>query len=813
MNRRVAKLALLPAALLVCGPLYAQAEPVDPSAPARSVAKPLWQADRDYYVNNIASEVVSPSSADEQVGAKGQVKAGKSSAKEPEDSEESSRDDTITGFPPAAEELSKREALATTEGISPRKTARQAGQQKVQRARLLTLLVEFNPNARDNFSGWERPNTDPNVEADCVTEPANTFLSGPLHNELPNPATVGRGTDNNTFWVPDFTPRFYQKLIFSTKGVQQRIRRDLDGGISIKKKTVRNYYTEVSKGRYLITGEVSPWLRLPHSEAFYSADTCEAGEASDIGHPTNPLGTGQMAIDAVKALAAANPNFPWTRYDVEDQGDFDDDGDLFEPDGALDHVILLHAGTGQEGGGGAQGTYAEWSSSNVVGAATGGVPIDEAGGIRVFNYTTQPEDAGVGVIAHEYGHDLGLPDLYDSIGPTTDSDVGFWDIMSTGSNSGKLIQVQPTHMGAWSKYVLGWLEPEVLEYGSKRAELVLGQAAKPPKGTDAAVRIDLPAKQVEVGAPHSGETAWWSSNDQSWADVRLTRSIDVPAGSDVRFWSWNEYLIEELWDYGFIEVSTDGTTWEQLEVFDQDGNLVSTDDDPNGRLVDFGGLENGLTGDSGGYRHDYVDLTPYAGDTIQLRLRYATDAAFEERGWFADDFSVTANGTEVWADDVEDGLNGWTPEVSSFTTTTGAGWVQTSGTFDYEQYYLAEWRNFVGFDKGLKTPYVTDYFVGEEWRVRRTPYNAPGLLIWHRDQANSLNDLTNNLFDPPSIGSKGTVLLVDAHYEPARYRGAAASGQPESAGQPPRTAAGQRRGVRQGRPPSVQGLRAGSRRG
>ena len=110
--------------------------------------------------------------------------------------------------------------------------------------------------------------------------------------------------------------------------------------------------------------------------------------------------------------------------------------------------------------------------------------IPEAGGLRVFNYTTQPEDAGVGVIAHEYGHDLGLPDLYDSVGPTTDSDVGFWDIMAVGSNSGKLIQTQPTHMGAWSKYVLGWLEPEVLEYGSKRAEFVLGQAAKPPKGTD-----------------------------------------------------------------------------------------------------------------------------------------------------------------------------------------------------------------------------------------------------------------------------------------------------------------------------------------
>ena len=66
-----------------------------------------------------------------------------------------------------------------------------------------------------------------------------------------------------------------------------------------------------------------------------------------------------------------------------------------------------------------------------------------------------------------------------------------------------------------------------------------------------------------------------------------------------------------------------------------------------------------------------------------MRLRYATDAAFEERGWFADDISVTADGTEVWADDTESGENGWTAEVRSFTNTRGAGWVLTSGTIDY----------------------------------------------------------------------------------------------------------------------------------
>jgi immune inhibitor A len=103
--------------------------------------------------------------------------------------------------------------------------------------------------------------------------------------------------------------------------------------------------------------------------------------------------------------------------------------------------------------------------------------------------------------------------------------------------------------------------------------------------------VNLPQKVVQRGTPHSGEAMWYSNNDQSWADVKISRTLEVPAGADVRFWSWDNYDIEELWDYGFIEVSTDGaSTWTQLEVRDEAGNVVSTNDDPNGNLVNFGGL-------------------------------------------------------------------------------------------------------------------------------------------------------------------------------------------------------------------------------
>ena len=89
-----------------------------------------------------------------------------------------------------------------------------------------------------------------------------------------------------------------------------------------------------------------------------------------------------------------------------------------------------------------------------------------------------------------------------------------------------------------------------------------------------------------------------------------------------------------------------------------------------------------------------------------------------------------------------------------------------------------EWRNRVGFDKGLRTPYTSVFDVDGEWKVNRLPYNAPGMLVWQRDSAYSFNDINSHQFDGPSIGAKGQVLLVDAHFNPARLRGVAAKANP-----------------------------------
>ncbi|MFD0527716.1 M6 family metalloprotease domain-containing protein [Kitasatospora arboriphila] len=76
-----------------------------------------------------------------------------------------------------------------------------------------------------------------------------------------------------------------------------------------------------------------------------------------------------------------------------------------------------------------------------------------ADGARIYGYLTIPEDARIGVCAHELGHLLfGFPDLYDVDGSS--EGVGNWCLMGAGSWGGD--GDVPTHPSAWCKIQQGW---------------------------------------------------------------------------------------------------------------------------------------------------------------------------------------------------------------------------------------------------------------------------------------------------------------------------------------------------------------------
>jgi len=151
-----------------------------------------------------------------------------------------------------------------------------------------------------------------------------------------------------------------------------------------------------------------------------------------------------------------------------------------------------------------------------------------------------------------------------------------------------------------------------------------------------------------VVAPHSGDTHWYAGY-QSQFDSIATVDTEVTGGEDLDFWTW--YFIEEGWDYGFVEARVNGE-WRSLELVNDAGEVVTTDEDPQGNNTEG----NGLTGTSGGVyfvdEPQYIHLSAQVpADADALRFRYSTDAAYLDTGWFVDDVQVDGSGTTLSSDD------------------------------------------------------------------------------------------------------------------------------------------------------------------
>ncbi|WP_274323538.1 immune inhibitor A domain-containing protein [Halosimplex aquaticum] len=94
--------------------------------------------------------------------------------------------------------------------------------------------------------------------------------------------------------------------------------------------------------------------------------------------------------------------------------------------------------------------------------------------------------------------------------------------------------------------------------------------------------------------------------------------------------------IEANWDYGFVQVSTDGgETWHSLSNQDTDGAPA----DGAHPLV----RENvpGLTGNTDGWERQSFDLSEFAGnESVLVSVRYVTDWAVAQPGWWVKNVTV-----------------------------------------------------------------------------------------------------------------------------------------------------------------------------
>ena len=223
--------------------------------------------------------------------------------------------------------------------------------------------------------------------------------------------------------------------------------------------SVRQYYNEVSYGNLTLAPAaetsgtandgVVGWITLPYSHPNTGGNIGAANE--------------QITRDAI---LAADPFVNFAAFDTNGNGYISFD-EL--------HVVIVVAG--YEAAYGASNTCSPsiWAheyylDTDVAAPTVDGVKVASAvgnGGYTQFGeWDCELNDlpghaATIGVMVHELGHDLGLPDMYDVNGDT--AGIGYWGIMGTGgwnrSSSTSFFGNSPAHPDPWSRLYEGWLTP------------------------------------------------------------------------------------------------------------------------------------------------------------------------------------------------------------------------------------------------------------------------------------------------------------------------------------------------------------------
>ncbi|APH07083.1 immune inhibitor A domain-containing protein [Bacillus weihaiensis] len=511
----------------------------------------------------------------------------------------------------------------------------------------------------------------------------------------------------------DFNQKHYEDLMFGDKEFK------LFNGEKVK--TFKQYYEEQSGGSYTVDGTVSQWLTVPGTAKEYGDDNPAGGHDN-----LSPKGPRDLVKDSLNAAVASGMDL--SEYDDFDLYDLDGDGNQNEPDGLVDHLMIIHAGTGQEAGGGALGDDAIWSHrwtlDGVYPVQGTQADVDYWGGnIAAFDYTIQPEDGAVGVFAHEFGHDLGLPDEYDTQYTGQGEPVASWSIMSGGSWNGKVAGTEPTSFSPQNKEFFqammggNWaniLEVDYEDITKLGTASYLDQSVTKSKNPGI-IKINLPEKEVEGILPEFGKTYYYSTKGDDLHTVLETPVFDLTNASKATFNAKAFYEVETDYDYVYINAIVDGQEPVQIDVIG--------DENTQGGYETTLGKWNDLT----------YDLSQFAGEKVKLSFEYVTDGGLAPNGFAIDNLSVTADDKVIFSDDAEGNAK-----------VTLDGFVVSNGYSKAKNHYYLEWRNYAGSDKALAYS-------------RGAVYNT-GLVVWYADESYTDNWVGVH----PGDGFLG---VVDSHPE------------------------------------------------
>lgn len=507
-----------------------------------------------------------------------------------------------------------------------------------------------------------------------------------------------------------YNPPHYQDLLFSDAGYA--------GPNGENFISMRQYYESESGQSYSVAGQAAGWYRASKNAAFYGGNSATTDK---------DMNAQELVREALNQLAQ-DPSINLADYDIEDRYDYNGNGNFREPDGVIDHLMVFHASVGEEAGGGVLGPDAIWSHRYNLGqpyvlqGTKSTLPDRFNGQYAAFDYTMQPIDAAAGVCAHEYGHDLGLPDEYDTQYTGKGEPVSYWSIMSSGSWAGKIGGTQPTAFSSWSKQ---FLQKAVGGRWINDDQISIAELEKNPRvftlfqTTDNArpnmVKIDLPLKRVDGVKPYQGSSTFYSNRGDDLKNS-MSRKLSIPTGEQatLNFKAW--YQIEK--DYDFARVLINGKAIA--------GNITTMDDPYNTGLVPA------IAGQSDGWVDAIFDVSQWAGQEVTLSFDYVTDGGLAMEGLYLDNLQLEVDGQQTLIDDAE-----------GTSTFAFKGYTTNNGFHEAPHYYLLQWRSHNDVDQGL----------ANIKRMGQLMTFEPGLLVWYVDESYTDNWVGNH----PGEGWLGVV--------------------------------------------------------
>ena len=228
--------------------------------------------------------------------------------------------------------------------------------------------------------------------------------------------------------------------------------------------SLTHFYATMSFGQHWLSGEVASrrYASLQEASAYLALD---------------PQEVGQYGRFVLEVLRQADADLDFARFDNDGPDGLANSGD---DDGVVD-VVFINTLSAPRGFlfRGATGFAALGFEDHFVtddrGVNGQAIRIDPSRG-TVQQTRTFAE--AVGVMAHEYGHLLGLPDLFntdftrrDGASPTEDSaGIGHWGLMGWGA-TGWHGDDGPNSFCAWSRLQLGWAQVTVTSAIEERLDL------------------------------------------------------------------------------------------------------------------------------------------------------------------------------------------------------------------------------------------------------------------------------------------------------------------------------------------------------